>query len=113
MKASSKNKKVKEIPKTMTEAIQDCIKEGVSKQDAKLALSKSFPDKTSDSIRAMVNKQYSLAETTVPVSPAKVTKTKKKEPTKPAVKTPQVSDTEEEPEPSEPAVVDGVSDTAS
>ena len=74
MKSSNKDKKVKEAPKTMTEAIQNCIKKGVSKQDAKLALSKSFPDKSADSIRAMVNKQYSATETSVPVTPAKVSK---------------------------------------
>ena len=63
----------------MTEVIQDCIKDGLSKEAIKKELKKSFPDKTSDSIRTMVNKLYPQAETSVAASPVKIEKLSKKE----------------------------------
>ena len=113
MKSANKSKKGKEIPKTMTDTIQDYIKDGVSKQDARLKLAESFPDSSADSIRTMVSKAYAKTENSASVSPRKTSKTLKKEEVTTPVVLQQVSDSEVEPEPSEPAVVDESSDTAS
>ena len=72
-------KKSKDSTKTMTELIQECIKDGFTKDAIKTEVKKAFPEKTSDSIRTMVNKHFHQADVPAPTSPVKKGKFSKKE----------------------------------
>jgi hypothetical protein len=75
----SNKKRSKEATRTMTEVIQECINDGLSKEDTREELKRTFPGKTADSIRAMVNKHYPQGETSAATSPVKIEKLSKKE----------------------------------
>ena len=75
----SYKKKSKDTAKTMTDVITECIQDGYTKEKTKEALKKAFPNKSTDSIRTMVNKHFSSAESPVAVSPVKIEKLSKKE----------------------------------
>ena len=75
----SNKKKAKDTGKTMTDVINECIQDGYTKEKTKEAVKKTFPNKSADSIRTMVNKHFPSVESPVPASPVKIEKLSKKE----------------------------------